>query len=217
MKLFINIFVISLVVAPSKAVPIISPQATTTASALIFSPSTLASYQHPVVLPNGVECIAPYLVVQPQESKPDQVFPKIAQIGPNAYVAMEFNSTHEGKMCRFHFTFSSLADGGNGIGTEDIYPLKSGVIDESLTWDTQPELESVPVASFRVTAAKVITGSPGGHEMYPAESKFDFNCPTAKTGWAIRGSPHSMSNWSWNHGLIIEVLGDKPWVDGNIY
>lgn len=101
---------------------------------------------------------------------------------------MEFNSTHAGKMCRFHFALSNLADGSNGIGAELIYSLKSGVIDDNLTWDTRPTMGNIPIASFGMADAKIIPGNPEGHEMYPAQFRFDFHCPTVKTEWEIRGS-----------------------------
>lgn len=149
--------------------------------------------------------------------KPDDVFPKIRQIGPNAFVAIEFNSTHAGKQCRFHFALSSIADGGNGKGTEDIYALKSGWVDENLTYNNQPTLEDDIVASFNMSAPTQVPGTPGGHDLYPFVKRFDFSCPTSKTGWAIRGGNGTLMNWSWNHGLIVEVLTDTPWAGGDVY
>lgn len=223
--------IIALVMATlSGAVPIAEPQTTeaptlttasspapTTASSLLFSPTSLADYQHPVVLPNGVECIAPYLVMSTSENKPSQALPQTAQIGPNVFIALHFNSTHQNKTCRFHFAFSNLADGGNGVGTEDVYALQSGGVDEALTFQRKPRLEPVPIASFNVTGSKLVVDSPGSHEMYPFVTREDFPCPTANTGWGLRGSNGSYSNWSWNHGLVVEVLGDNPWVGGNAY
>lgn len=233
MKSLIAISVTLVMATLSGAVPIAEPQTTefptpsntttdapvptTTTSVPVFSPSSLASYQHPVVLPNGVECIAPYLVMAMSEAKPDQVFPKTAQIGPSVFVALEFNSTHKDKDCRFHFSFSHIADGGNGIGTEDIFQLKSGGIDETLTFNKQPTLEADPVAKFKLSGSMIVDGTPGSHEFYPFVTRADFPCPTANTGWAIRSSNGSSSNWSWNHGLIVEVLGDSPWVNGDVY
>lgn len=234
MKSFIIVFVLSLVATLAGAAPVADPQTTeapvpttptseapaptTTTSALVYSPSPLADYQYPVILPNGAECIGPYLVMTMSADQPDQTFPKVRQIGPNAFVALEFNSTHAGKTCRFHFAFSNLADGGNSKGTEDVYALKSGSVDENLTFNNQPVLESDIVASFNMTGpAKLVDGTPGRHELFPAVSRFDFPCPTQKTGWAIRGSNGSLHNWSWNHGLIVEVLGDIPWTDGVAY
>lgn len=151
------------------------------------------------------------------EGQPDKVYPKTAQIGPNAYIALEFNSTHKGKTCRFHFAFSNLADGGNGIGTEDVFPLKAGGVDETLTFNHKPSLESEPVARFKLSGGKLVTDASGPHEFYPFLNRTDFPCPTANTGWALRGNNGSLSNWSWNHGLVVEVLGNTPWVDGNVY
>lgn len=199
------------------ASPIASPQTTEApAPAKLFTPPTpLLQHQLPVVLPNGVECISPYLVMAVDESKPDETIPKTKQIGPSVFVAMEFNSTHAGKNCRFHFVFSGLADGGNGVGAEEIFPIKSGVVDEKMTFNTRPELYQYPIASFSVG-----TGSNFGSppiEVYAANFKTNFTCPTTKTAWAIRGTTGSLSNWSWNKGLIVEVLGDSPWVDGDFY
>lgn len=158
------------------------------------------------------------------KATPDTPIIKTKQIGPDTFSAFEFNSTHKGKKCRFHFSFS-VADGDNDEGSLEIYALKSGIVDAGLTFNNKPVSEDTPVAVFLPkdpsSGRKLALGaSSNGDFLLFAQSKFDFDCPTKPTGWETRGArvpggpAPNYSNWSWNHGLIVEVLGEKSWDDG---
>lgn len=247
MKSFIALAVLSLVASLSYAAPapqcgepvtvtttvtVSGPTSTTTSATPFVTPTgppftpplPLQSFQLPVTLPNNVVALGAYLQMSVSKDTPDTPIIETKQIGPDGFFAFEFNSTHEGKMCRFHFSFSA-GDGSNDEGSQEIYALKSGVVDENLTFNNKPVSEDAPVAVFLPlnpsTGRRLFLGdSSNGDFLLFTQSKFDFNCPTTLTGWETRGAAvngsvaRSSANWSWNHGLIVEVLGDKPWDEG---
>lgn len=190
-------------------------------------PIPLMTYQQPVVLPNGVVALAPYLQMSVSKDTPDTPIIKTKQIGPHTFFAFEFNSTYQGKRCRFHFAFSA-GDGSNENGSQEIYALTSGsgTIDNRLTFNNKPTTGKAPIAIFLpfdpVTRLRLDLGaSSNGDSLLYAEHRADFDCPTQLTGWETRGASFgnstavSSANWSWNHGLVVEVLGgSETWNEG---
>lgn len=189
-------------------------------------PLPLRTFQQPVVLPNGVVALASYLQMSVSEDTPDTPIIETQQIGPHAFFAFEFNSTYQGKRCRFHFAFSA-GDGSNEEGSQEIYALTSGsgTIDDKLTFNKKPTTGEFPIAIFLpsdpATGRRFQLGaSSNGDSLLYAEHRADFDCPTQLTGWETRGAYFSNSvadssaNWSWNHGLVVEVLGGSQTWNG---
>lgn len=188
----------------------------------VTPPLPLLGYQLPVTLPNGIVALGAYLQVSVEAAKPDTTIYETQQIGPDTYLAFEFNSTHAGKKCRFHFAFSA-GDGTNGYGSQDVYALTSGEVTDKTTYNNKPVSGATRIASFlpgpkddQQERLQLGDASNGDSLLLTAEKK-DFDCPTKPTGYEVRGAGtiKSSANWSWNHGLIIEVLDEsKPWADG---
>ncbi|KAH0606028.1 uncharacterized protein H6S33_004485 [Morchella sextelata] len=174
-------------------------------------PLPLADYQEPITLSNNTDALlAAPLVMTVDSTRPDTPLPRYKQIGPDVYISIPFTAAHAGRKCRFHFAFSSLADGGNYEGAEEIYALEGGsVVDETLTYNKQPVLEGAPVASFLMDDWTVA----GRAELYRAEKRADFVCPGVPTGFAVRGRDGAVANRSWNKGAVVEVLGKSGWWD----
>lgn len=231
MKSFIAITLLSLAASFSSAAPTCNPPPTTTTTTPFVTPTgppftpelPLKSFQLPVTLPNGVVALGAYLQIKVDQTKPDETIFATAAIGSDVYTAFEFNSTHAGKRCRFHFSFSA-GDGGNDLGSQEIYRLKSGTVDEKTTFNNKPVSEDTRVAAFLqldpVTGKRLALGdSSNGDSLLFTLEKEDFDCPTELTGYEVRGAAEdspakSLANWSWNHGLIVEVLGENSWEEG---
>ncbi|KAH0613855.1 uncharacterized protein H6S33_005741 [Morchella sextelata] len=247
MKSFIAIALLSLAASLSSAAPtpVCSPQSTATVVKTvtvdgpsptsgaptpfatptgppITPPLPLQGYQLPVTLPNGVVALGAYLQVSVEAAQPDTTIYETKQIGPDTYMAFEFNLTHAGKKCRFHFAFSA-GDGTNGYGSQDVYALTSGEVTDETTYNNKPVSSATRLASFLPGPKDdqqerlQLGDSSNGDSLLLTAQKEDFDCPTKPTGYEVRGAGtiKSSANWSWNHGLIIEVLDEsKPWADG---
>lgn len=245
MKSFIAFTILSLAASLSSAVPtpVCSPQTTATVVETVtvdgpsptpFStptgppytpPTPFLSYQQPVTLPNGVVALGAYLQVSVDPAQPDTTIYETKQIGPDAYLAFEFNPTYAGKKCRFHFAFSA-GDGTNGFGSQDIYALTSGEVTEKTTYNNKPVSAATKIASFLPGPEDdkqerfALGDSSNGDSLLLVKERVDIDCPTKPTGFEVRGAGtiKSSANWSWNHGLVIEVLDDsKPWANSSNY
>ncbi|RPA97905.1 hypothetical protein L873DRAFT_1076529 [Choiromyces venosus 120613-1] len=207
----------------------LTPTTTTTttsslSSAPVFTPTWTP--KPPITFPNNQTAISAYLQLRVDSKFPDTVIPETDGIGPDVYVAYDFDLTHAGKTCRFHFAIGE-GDEYNTRFVQRVYPILSGSVDQNMTWNTRPSVGD-PVAEFEDWRVLGIGETRYFRPLAPLTQ--DFPCPTGRTGWLVKGRERGgkeeekekkkkkkwsvgkrYTRWSWNRGLVIEVLGGQEW------